>query len=98
MPRNGVIFDPFSGSGTTAVASLVENRIFIGSELCSEYNKMAYDRITSALNGSPKIRPWDKEVAVPNDNQKVAKIPDGYGQPERIMDSLVQSLTYTFQP
>ncbi|WP_197931391.1 DNA-methyltransferase [Vreelandella aquamarina] len=98
VPRNGVIFDPFSGSGTTAVASLVENRIFIGSELCSEYNKMAYDRITSALNGSPKIRPWDKEVAVPNDNQKVAKIPDGYGQPERIMDSLVQSLTYTFQP
>ncbi len=41
------VFDPFTGSGTTAVASLKLNRDFIGSELDGEYVKMANERIKS---------------------------------------------------
>ena len=40
------IFDPFSGSGTTAVACAKENRNFIGSEL----NKTYYDKAISRIN------------------------------------------------
>ncbi|SER48527.1 adenine-specific DNA-methyltransferase [Vreelandella subterranea] len=97
VPENGLVFDPFSGSGTTAVASLIENKYFIGSELCNEYNQIAHERILSTLEGLPKARPWNKEVATPNIKSKVATAPEGYGQPENIMDNLVQSLSSSFQ-
>jgi DNA modification methylase len=40
-----LIFDPFLGSGTTAVACLELNRHFIGIELSSEYCEIAKKRI-----------------------------------------------------
>lgn len=39
------IFDGFSGSGTTAVASIIEKRNFIGSEIDSKYFEAASKRI-----------------------------------------------------
>jgi len=36
-PENGVVYDPFMGSGTTANVALRANRNFIGSEINSEY-------------------------------------------------------------
>lgn len=41
-----VILDPFLGSGTTAVASILLNRHFIGYELNEEYFNIANERIT----------------------------------------------------
>lgn len=40
-----VVFDPFIGSGTTAVAAIKENRHFIGFELNEEYYSLACKRI-----------------------------------------------------
>lgn len=40
-----VVFDPFTGSGTTAVVALKHNRAFIGCELVEIYQKMAQKRI-----------------------------------------------------
>ena len=37
--QNDVVLDPFSGSGTTAVACLVHNRRYVGIELSDEYTK-----------------------------------------------------------
>jgi DNA modification methylase len=39
------LFDPFTGSGTTAVFSLKNNRNYIGTELNPEYVKIAEARI-----------------------------------------------------
>jgi site-specific DNA-methyltransferase (adenine-specific) len=43
--QNDVVLDPFSGSGTTAVACLVHNRRYIGIELSDEYTKKSKARI-----------------------------------------------------
>jgi len=40
-----VIFDPFMGSGTTAVAAINKNRFFIGCEISPEYVDLANKRI-----------------------------------------------------
>ena len=44
-PENGIIYDPFIGTGSTAVASLRRNRKYIGSEMSSDYCKIADKRI-----------------------------------------------------
>lgn len=40
-----VIFDPFMGSGTTAIAAINKNRNFLGCEISPEYVEMANNRI-----------------------------------------------------
>lgn len=43
--ENDIIFDPFMGSGTTAIACLKTNRRFIGCEISSKYCDIAEKRI-----------------------------------------------------
>ena len=45
----GIILDPFLGSGTTALVALKMGRKFVGIELNREYCKMAYKRIKPYL-------------------------------------------------
>jgi site-specific DNA-methyltransferase (adenine-specific) len=40
-----LIYDPFAGSGTTCKMAIKNNRRFIGSEISTEYCKIAKDRI-----------------------------------------------------
>ena len=40
-----IVFDPFTGSGTTGVVSAKLGRVFWGTELVPEYQKMAQNRI-----------------------------------------------------
>lgn len=40
-----LIYDPFMGMGTTALASLMEHRRYIGTEISSEYCELANKRI-----------------------------------------------------
>ena len=40
-----IVFDPFFGSGTTAIAALKLNRHFLGSEINPEYVELANERI-----------------------------------------------------
>lgn len=47
-PVGGIVVDPFSGSGSTAIACLETNRKFMGSELIPEYVAMANSRIAEA--------------------------------------------------
>ena len=44
-PEGGTVFDPFLGSGTTAVAAIRSGVNFQGSELGKEYYKIAQERI-----------------------------------------------------
>lgn len=48
-PEGGIIYDPFMGTGTTAVAALRANRNFIGSEMSEEYIKICNSNIEPYL-------------------------------------------------
>jgi site-specific DNA-methyltransferase (adenine-specific) len=45
-PPNGIVIDPFMGSGTTAVVAKNNGRQYIGCELNSEYVELAEKRIS----------------------------------------------------
>jgi site-specific DNA-methyltransferase (adenine-specific) len=44
-PTEGVVLDPFMGSGSTGIACILEGRDFIGIEIDPEYWQTAWDRI-----------------------------------------------------
>jgi DNA modification methylase len=44
-PENGIVLDPFLGSGTTAVVAIKNLRRFIGCEINPNYIKIAEQRI-----------------------------------------------------
>lgn len=48
VPRGGVILDPFLGSGTTAVAAVLEGRRCIGIELTDKYLPIIQRRLDEA--------------------------------------------------
>ena len=47
-----LVFDPFCGSGTTAVASKELDRFFVGAELEREYCELAGRRVGATVRGS----------------------------------------------
>jgi site-specific DNA-methyltransferase (cytosine-N4-specific) len=48
-PEGGIIYDPFMGTGTTAITALRANRNFIGSEMSTEYIKICENNIAPYL-------------------------------------------------
>lgn len=49
-PKGGIVYDPFMGAATTALAALKYSRQFIGSEINPEYCEIGNKRITPLLN------------------------------------------------
>jgi len=62
-PPNGIVLDPFCGSGTTGVACKLEGFDFVGLEQDAEYCKIAEARITNYVvnEEEAKINNNDKE-------------------------------------
>ena len=50
--EGALVFDPFAGSGTTAVAAKELNRFFVGAELEEEYAELAARRVGATERGS----------------------------------------------
>lgn len=48
-PKGGIIYDPFMGSGTTALMAIKHDRNFIGSEMSTEYLEIANRRTKNAM-------------------------------------------------
>jgi modification methylase len=48
-----IIFDPFIGSGTTAVVAKKLSRSFLGTEIDPGYYKIALERIGKTNNATP---------------------------------------------
>jgi site-specific DNA-methyltransferase (adenine-specific) len=44
-PKGGVVYDPFMGSGSTAVVCIDHNRYYVGSELSKEYHGGGIERL-----------------------------------------------------
>jgi site-specific DNA-methyltransferase (adenine-specific) len=49
-PANGIVLDPFTGSGSTGKAALLDGYQFIGIELTEEYLPIIEGRLKWALN------------------------------------------------
>jgi site-specific DNA-methyltransferase (adenine-specific) len=45
-PQDGLVLDPFCGSGTTGIAAVLEQRRFLGIELDHDHANVAHARIT----------------------------------------------------
>lgn len=76
-PTNGLILDPFMGSGTTGVSAILEGRRFVGAEMQKDYYDIANARITDAIDGKAKVRE-DKPVAEPTGTEAVARLPEEF--------------------
>lgn len=72
--ENEIIFDPFLGVGSTAVAGIINKRKVAGSEIIKKYYDIACERIRLAYEGRLKIR-LDKPVYEPTGNLLLAKNP-----------------------
>ncbi len=72
--ENDIVFDPFSGVGSTTVAAIINNRKAAGSEIVKEYYDVACERVILAHKGLLKTRP-DIPVYEPPDNLSLTKNP-----------------------
>ena len=52
---NDIVLDPFMGSGTTAIASIKNNRNFVGYEINEEYINLANNRIEKLKEKNSEI-------------------------------------------
>jgi site-specific DNA-methyltransferase (adenine-specific) len=55
-PPNGIVLDPFCGSGTTGVACKLEGFQFVGLEQDAEYSKIAQARIDNYVEEKPTMK------------------------------------------
>lgn len=76
-PPQGLVFDPFMGSGTAGVAAIIEKRNFVGSEIKAKYISIAKRRFAEAMSGVPKVRS-DKSVFVPTGREAVSVRPSHF--------------------
>ena len=53
-PEGGTVLDPFTGSGSTGKAAILENKLFIGIELTEEYLPIIAGRLEHAISTSEK--------------------------------------------
>jgi adenine-specific DNA-methyltransferase len=60
------VFDPFMGTGTTAIAALMHGRKAIGAEILPKYIEITKERIRLAETGKLRIRPMERSVYDPD--------------------------------
>lgn len=73
--KNSWVLDPFAGVGSTIIAAIKNDRNAVGIEKEKQYCKIATDRIEDLKEGLLKIRPINKPIHTPSQNDKVAQVP-----------------------
>ena len=73
-PRGGLVIDPYVGSGTTAVAALLEGCNFAGSDRESKYLAIAKRRLEALEQGTLQVRD-DVPVLIPTGRESVSNRP-----------------------
>lgn len=69
-----IVFDPFLGVGSTAVAGIINKRKLAGAETVKKYYDIACERVKLAYEDRLKIRP-DKPTYEPTGNLSLVKNP-----------------------
>jgi len=70
-PHDGLVFDPFAGVFTTAIAALERQRRFLCIEKDSQYFLMGEERVKAWYDGTLRVR-CDEPVATPDPKRSVA--------------------------
>ena len=65
-PKEGLVLDPFLGSGTTGAAAAIESRRFVGSEVNEDFHRISLERVAAAIDGNLQYRPYGKPVQPPS--------------------------------
>lgn len=76
-PEGGTVLDPFLGSGTTAIASLIEARNFVGCDISPEYTSLARQRLDALTRGKLRYRE-DIPVRSPRPTEAVSIPPSHF--------------------
>ncbi len=71
----GLVVDPFMGSGTSAVAAILEGRRFSGCDIAAAYLKIARARLAKIRKGRKIHRPLNKPIFTPRGTEAVASRP-----------------------
>ncbi len=75
MTKKGdLVFDPFMGVGSTAVAAVLHNRRSAGADVVEKYIEIAKERVKKARMGVLKTRPMNRPVYNPRAAQPKPKI------------------------
>lgn len=79
-PPNGLVLDPYLGSGSTAAAALLERRRFVGAEIDEGFYRLAVERANRALDGSLRYRRYGTPIQTPTGS--VSRRPPHFRSPE----------------
>jgi adenine-specific DNA-methyltransferase len=79
-PKDGLVIDPYLGSGSTAVAAIALGRRFRGCDIERRYVKIAQRRVKELQAGTLKTRPINQQIHVPSAKDGVAKVPPEWAQ------------------
>jgi adenine-specific DNA-methyltransferase len=79
--ENDLVFDPFLGVGTTAIAAIINGRRAAGAEVVRKYYDAAVDRVKQAIVGELRFR-LDKPVYEPPANSRLTIDPWQNGNKE----------------
>lgn len=74
-PLNGIVLDPYMGSGSAGVAATAEGRRFIGAELNKKYFAKASCRIKRTARCNAPFRPIERPIFEPDPRSEVATVP-----------------------
>jgi adenine-specific DNA-methyltransferase len=91
-PRDWV-FDPFLGTGTTAIAAIRHNRRAMGSEIVDKYVRIARTRISDELEGTLRTRPMGRPVFDPK-NAGASLTTDPWATKKKQLKLLQRRKTY----
>jgi adenine-specific DNA-methyltransferase len=80
-PVGGTVVDPFFGSGTTALASMLEGKNFAGCDIQQAYVDIAKARIRQLRRGCFMHRPMDRPIYQPSKTEAVATRPPHFLNP-----------------
>ena len=73
--ENDIVYDPFSGVGSSLIAALKNNRHAYGSEQEKKYVDIGLKRINDLANDKLLTRPIYQEIWKPKPSDKVAQVP-----------------------
>lgn len=73
--ENSWVLDPYSGVGSTMIASIKNHRNTTGIEKEMKYIEIANERIENLINGTLKLRPINKPIHKPSPTDKIAQQP-----------------------
>jgi len=64
-PKDGIVIDPFNGSGTTTLAAKCLGRKYIGIDVSEEYNQIARERLETEIIYRKTVKNVSQEITTP---------------------------------